>query len=586
MISSRLKILFLTFLILSSTLTLLPSINCATNGGTLICGYFGFETVHPLNPLAATFQSDFAVLSMVYDSLVQYDKDLNLIAGLAYQWYVSSDGLNYTFKLFDNVSWSDGVAFTSNDVKFTFKVMIEQSVFWAWNFAPIAVYNESSPTGLSFDPSAIVLPDNYTVTFLLSYPYAPFMSYLASQAIIPQHVYDGYDDLYTNDAIFNENHVGTGPFIYSENVRGDHITLTANDRYHLGRPHVDKIVIKAFSNMITEEIALRKGEINVIEGIPPWDVPSLSSAVPIKVATSPWCKYDYIGLNLNEAHLSNKLVRQAIATAIDLEEISKVVYYGYATTANQPIPPAMVIDNVDYYNHSIPNPAFPYNQSYAKQLLTLAGYEGSPRFEVRLYTVSGNEIWSRIAQIVKQRLSDIGINVEITSYESATYNDKIFNKKDFDMYIGGWGFIPPDPDNIYYLFHSQGFYNNVGYNNSQVDDLLTTGQSEVDPTTRAQIYKNASSIIAEDLPYIFIAYPMYICAWRGVDGISPNKAQGISYGIMSGYNLRNAYLTQESSWWQSSTLIGFIVAIAAFAVLASIYAIYRVARKTPAAPLI
>jgi peptide/nickel transport system substrate-binding protein len=250
--------------------------------------------------------------------------------------------------------------------------------------------------------------------------------------------------------------------------------------------------------------------------------------------------YIYLGFNLKNPIFSDKRVRQAIAHAINKDEIVNGVLLGLGKPATGPFKPGTWA-----YNPNVKQ--FPYDPAKAKALLAEAGWKDSDGdgildkdgrpfiFEITLN--QGNEVRRKSAEIIQQRLAGIGIRVKIRTVEWSAFLKEFINKRKFEATILGWT-IPMEPD-LYNVWHSSKTgpdeLNFVSYKNGEVDDLLEKGRSTFDRRERKDAYDRIQEILAEDLPYIFLyvpdAMPIFSARFRGIEP----APIGIGYNFIKWY---------------------------------------------------
>jgi peptide/nickel transport system substrate-binding protein len=194
-----------------------------------------------LNPAITTQGGVHLVCGSIFSGLVAHDFDLNPVPDVAESWEVSPDGRTYTFHLARDIEFHDGVALTSEDVRFTFEEMLLK-------------YHSRTRTSIGDNLRRILTPDAHTVVFEFERPYAAFLQLLdvTNAPVMPKHLYKGTDPL-TNP--HNTRPVGSGPFKFQEWLKGDHLTLTKNEKYFKkGKPYLDRIVYKALRSLHTHSL--------------------------------------------------------------------------------------------------------------------------------------------------------------------------------------------------------------------------------------------------------------------------------------------------------------------------------------------
>lgn len=430
----------------------------------------------------------------IYDQLVQVDIDTRIKPELAKSWDISTDGLVYTFHLFDNVSWHDGVRFTSADVKFTFEALL--------NAGPAA-------NGYSYVSmiKTIATPDDYTVVVTLKNPDAGFLYglgvWMGVTHMIAKHIYEG-TDWRTNNATTNHP-IGTGPYKFLEYVHGGHYTLVANENYHLGRPYLDKLIYKIIPDVAVQQGALTSGEVGYMMDNPPFsELPGLMSNPNLRVVLrSVGTDQALLIFNMLKPPLDNVKVRDAIAYALNRTEINKIAFNGLCTPATGAY--SRTYPGLEWaYNSEAKLPD--YNTTKAEELLDEAGYpRGSDGTRFSL-TISPAMLWREFefaSLNIKQQLSKVGINVNLEMTDYSSWWDKVHNRRDFDMALYEF-YAAPDPFMMGMYLKSGEFDNMMGYNNSRVDELIDLGRAILDQATRKQYYYEIQQHVIEDMPYIYL----------------------------------------------------------------------------------
>jgi len=511
--------------------------NTPAYGDTLIEGVIGEPSI--LIPMLAGDSASHDVAGLIFNGLVKYDKDLTLVGDLAESWEISRDGLVITFKLKKGVRWTDGVEFTAEDVLFGYKTIID----------------EKTPTAYSEDfkqvRKAEVL-DRYTFRVTYDRPFAPALSSWGNLPILPKHLLEGKD---ITKSELGRKPIGMGPFKLVAWTPGQEVILEANPDYFEGRPYIDRYIYRIIPDPATMFLELQAGGIDWM-GLTPIQY-TRQTLTPFfeknfNKFRYPVFSYTYLGFNLClrrdesgkciERHpwFGDKRVRQAIAYAIDKEEIVDGVLFGLGRPATGPYVP-----NTWPYNPDVKR--YEYNPEKAKSLLEEAGWkdrdgdglldkDGRP-FEFTILTNMGNTLRMKTATIIQWRLAMIGIKVNIRALEWSTLINEFIDKRRFEAVVLGWS-IGLDPDQ-YDIWHSsktrEKEFNFVSYANPEVDELLERGRRTFDIDERKKAYFRIQEILAEELPYIFLyvpdALPIVHARFRGIEP----APIGIGYNIHRWY---------------------------------------------------
>ncbi|MHB9073805.1 MAG: peptide-binding protein [Desulfobaccales bacterium] len=478
-----------------------------------------------LLPPLASDASSAGIIGLIYNGLVKYDGDLNLVGDLAESWDISADGLTITFHLRHGVKWQDGAPFTAKDVLFTYQVMVDPKTPTAYSGDYLQVKKAEAP-------------DDYT--FRVTYP-QPFAPALGSWglAIMPQHLLQGQD---ITKSPLGRHPVGTGPYIFKEWKTGQMIGLDYNPNYFEGRPYLNGYLYRVIPDLATMFLELKSGNLDRM-GLTPMQY-TRQTAYPKfdrlykKYRYMPF-SYIYLGYNLRDPRFADRRVRQALTHAINKSELIDGVLMGLGEQAYGPYKPGTW-----FYNPDVPK--FPYDPAIAKALLAEAGWhpnaegiltkDGKP-FEFTILTNQGNDTRVRTAEIIQRRLHDIGILVKIRTVEWAAFLKQFIEKGRFDAVLLGWNTgLDPDQFDIWSSTKTKpGELNFVGYKNPQVDALLSEGRHTFDREKRRQAYFKFQEILAEDQPYTFLFVPDALPAIsRRFHGIKP-AAAGIDYNFIKWY---------------------------------------------------
>lgn len=493
-------------------------------GDSLVEGTIGEPST--LIPVLASDSASHSVAALIYNGLVKYDKNLNLTGDLAERWEISPDGLTITFHLRRGVKWHDGHEFTSRDVLYTYKTIIDPKT-------PTA-YAEDFLQVKSAEADG---PYRFRVTY--ARPFAPALASWGT-GILPSHLLSGKDITKSELA---RKPVGTGPYRFSEWVAGQKLVLESFHNYFEGRPYIDRRIFRIIPDTSTMYMELKAGGLDMMNLTPvqykrQTDTPDFLER--FNKFSYPVPSYTYLGYNLKNPLFSDKRVRQAITCAINKEELVQGVLFGLGQAGHTPFQPGTWANNPDLR-------PFPYDPARAEKLLAEAGWvrsghdgmimkDGKP-FTFTILTNQGNEQRIKTAQIVQYRLKKLGIDVRIRVLEWASLLTNYIDTRNFDVVLMGWS-ISQDPDQ-YDIWHSSKTgpkeLNFIGYKNPEVDRLIVEGRGTFDRKKRQQCYFRMQEIIAEDQPYTFLyvpaALPVISSRFRGIE---PAPA-GIGHNFIKWY---------------------------------------------------
>jgi len=479
----------------------------AKYGGNLIFGGNSHPTT--LNPNLQNEPGCNDVAGSVYSKLVVIDfgvtSGVQPYGDLARKIEVSEEGKIYTFHLFENVKFHDGKPLTSADVKYTYEEIIKNK-FPAYGYFLRFV-------------DKIETPDAYTVRLVLKEPNGAFLSQMAMAAlwyasILPKHLYEG-TDWKTNP--YNEKPIGSGPYKFKEWVKGSHVTLVRNEEWFRGRPYLDSIALRIIPDKVAGYNAFRAGEIHELRGLnhlPSYaEIPVLNKTAGLRLShiASPYDRCIYF--NLKKEPWNNIKVREAIAYAINREEVSKLGFFGT-------YPPLYYVGAFhmgDYLDKNLKFPSF--DSKKAEQLLDEAGFGRKAdgwRFKADFYN-SPYADDTAVAEVVTEQLKKIGIDINRVQLDLGTWLGKV-TKLEHDMTVY-WVNYGADPASYADHFRAGGARNFMGYNNSRVNELLDKAVRFFDPEKRKPYYYDVQKILLEEKPWIPILNAQYFNAawedWKG-----------------------------------------------------------------------
>ena len=494
-------------------------------GDSIIIGSIGDAS--NLIPMLASDSVSFDVAAYIYNGLVEYDKDYNIIGSLAESWEISEDNLTITFHLRDDVIWQDGEPFTSEDVMFTYELIIDENTPTAYAQKYLLVTEARTP-------------DPYTFIVTYDEPLAPALISWGALQILPKHLLEGVNII---ESDLSRNPVGTGPYTFGEWKTGESIILNSFYDYFLGGPYIDRIIYRIIPDTATMFLELRAGGVDWM-GLSHIQYKHQTDDDAFKKSFHKYeylsDGYAYLGFNMNDEKFSDVRVRKAISYAIDKQEIIDVVLLGLGEIATGPYKPGTWVYNPDVEGYD-------YDPERARELLAEAGWtdtdgdgivdkDGIP-FTFTIITNQGNDLRAKTAEIIQGRLADTGIEVKIRIIEWAAFLSEFVDPRNFEAVILGWNILQ-DPD-LYNVWHSSktgpGELNHINYRNSEVDMLLEEGRKIYDQDERKVYYDRIQEILADEAPYVFLYVPYALPVVHArFHGIEPAPA-GISYNFIEWY---------------------------------------------------
>lgn len=461
---------------LLTLITLTSSLALADDKNTLIVAQSA--EAKTMDPAASNDVPSHRVFLNIYDTLIQRDKEGNLVPALAESWE-QLDPLTLKLNLRKGVKFHNGNDFKANDVVFTLNRAKE------------------APALMSFfgDIDKIEAIDDYCIKITTKKPFGPLVNYLAHKgaSILDEEtvILAGKD--------YAQHPIGTGPYQFVSWRSGDRIILKANPNYFGGKPLTENIIFRVITEGTNRTIALETKEVDIAYEIDPIDIQFVKNNSNLVLLEHPAININYLGFNNQKTPFNKEEVREAIAYAIDIPSIIQAVYLGAATPANSPVAPG-----VPGYNSN--TKSYKQNIKKAKELLTKAGYPNGFKAKISL---NDSGVRKNIAIILQDQLKQIGIDLEVEIIEWGAYLDKLARGEQ-DMFLLGWASSPDCDSALYALFHSKHHGsggNRTYYSNSKVDELLDLARASTNQDERNKYYGEIQTIIQEELPMFVLVYP-------------------------------------------------------------------------------
>jgi len=422
------------------------------------------------------------VHQLLYSSLLRIDENLRVVPDLAtsLEW---PDPATYVVTIPDGVTFHDGRALTVKDVAFTFRRFLDPAFV-------------SGRKGAYRSLTAVDILDDHRVAFRLTEPSASFPVNLV-MGIVPEGT----------GAEAARQPIGSGPYKLAAYIPDESTTLAPFADYHRGAPRNAGLVLRVIPDETMRGLELRKGSIDmVVNDLSPDIVAGLRKSADVQVVTALGTDYAYMGFNLRDPMLQDRRLRQAIGYAVDTTAIVDHLRQGLAAPAVGIVPPMSWAHNRNTFR-------FTRDLDKARALLDEAGYpdpDGDgprPRLTLSLKT-STAEAYRLQAAVIQQQLSEVGIALELRSYEFATLFADVI-RGNVQLYTLQWVGVT-DPDMLRRVFHSSQVppagFNRGYYKNPEVDRLIDAATGTLSESERGVLYAKVQEIIANDAPYISLWY--------------------------------------------------------------------------------
>ena len=470
-----------------------------------------------LIPTLASDAPSHEIGGWIHDGLVRLDKNLNTVPAMAESWTFSQDCLTLDFKLRQDVKWHDGKPFTAEDVVFTWQTIVHPKT--------PAPFKEKFLQIKSVDAL-----DPYTVRVTYPQPYARAVESW-QEYILPKHQLEPYvAEGKLRESPQNKLPIGTGAYRFKEWRSGEKVVLVANPDYYLGKPYLSRIVYRVIPSQATIFLELKArgvdySQLTAIQYMRQTEYPAFRRAY--QKFRYPGSSYTFFAFNLKDPRFADRRVRQAFAHAVNKQELVEGVAMGLAREVDGPMRPGS-------WAYTTRVKHFDFDPAQAKALLAEAGWsdrdgdglvedkDGKP-FAFTIRTNQGNDERKKIAEIIQQRLADVGVKAEIQIIDWASFIKEFVKPRKFEALVLGLG-SGTDPDQ-YVIWHSSQAgpdqMNRTGYTNPEVDALLERGRASCHQEQRIQYYHRIQEILAEDVPMLFLyvrdALPVVSSRVRGLD---------------------------------------------------------------------
>jgi peptide/nickel transport system substrate-binding protein/oligopeptide transport system substrate-binding protein len=450
-----------------------------------------------LDPALITDVQGGGISAKLFNGLVRFNENLDLMPDIAHSWKLSDDHMTYMFRLRRDVRFSNGRRVTAQDFKYSFERVLtpKTKAPLTWVLDRIEGANDFI-AGRAGSVSGIRVVNDHTLALKLQKPFGPFLSLLAmtSAYVVPR------EDVERLGQDFGTRPVGSGPYLLTEWKHGQFITLAAREDYFEGKPKLNGIFYRIIPEDLTAVMEFETGHLDVLQ-IPSSEYKRYTTdpAWRDQVYGRPGLNTYYLGLNCTRPPFNDIRVRQAVNMAVDRKHILNTVFEKRGVLAGGPIPPGLWKSRVLQQNRE----GYSYDPDKARNLIREAGAEGKT---IRIYITPDPEVLD-IIEVVQSYLSKAGLKAEIIQLDWSAFKQAV-NEGEPDAFWLSWWADYPDPENFLFpLFHSA----SVGPSGNQarcidpeLDHLIETAQQTMDEKLRYRLYRQAEDRIIKNAPWVFM----------------------------------------------------------------------------------
>ena len=467
-----------------------------------------------MNPFTFATTASNEILWLIYDTLLEYDIDLNPEPGLATRQSISADGKTFTYSLQPQARWHDGRPVTAADVQYTFEVTAKHNLGQAaWALADYA--------------SSQVIND-HTIVIRYKAPQAFDPAMLI--AIVPQHIFGPMSP--SKILSYNNPHpIGSGPFMFNKWVTGQYLQVNRNPHWWGKAPKASSIIWNQYDNSDVMVQALVAGQLDILTEVPPVLFDSLTGKSNVKPVEMESFSFHHIGFNVsrNPKSKGNRLlldptIRRALAYSLDREQLVALALAGRGIPASVQLPPSF-----GAWQEKIPaDQQFNNNPGKARRLLDAAGYKvgsggvrtdrhGAP-LSFRLIAIQTTDEDVLAGQIFVKAAEAVGIKLTLDTLDNTTLGNVVYNAAapNWDIFIWGWDSASPDPDYLLSvdLTSQIGGNNDVFYSNPTYDRIYAQQAVQMNLARRRTLVHELQKIFYDDAAYCIMWYQSKLQAYR------------------------------------------------------------------------
>ncbi|MDR2033913.1 MAG: peptide-binding protein [Helicobacteraceae bacterium] len=455
-----------------------------------------------LNPLLATDSVSGELSGWLFDGLLKYDKNANIIGDIAESWRFI-DEKTIVFNLRRDRFWHDGKPVTARDAVFTYETAVSDRLAtpYASNYRMI---------------ESVEASDDFTFIVRYKAPYFKTLEMWLSP-LIPKHALENDPDLMTSS--FNSRPIGNSYYRLDELVISRNVELNAFAGYKPRPPLIDKIIFEYVQEPSVEFLKLKSRSLHIgaLDAMQLYRQIDEDFKKDYQIVETSSFAYSYLGFNLRNPKFQNPKTREALSYALDRQKLIDILFFGRAKICD-----GTILEGALGYNPEVKSPK--QDIAKARKLLAEAGYDETNPLTIEISTNTGNATRMYAAQIIQSQLAEAGVIVKLRVMEWQAFLSRVVHARNFEMILMGWTVpLMPDPFTIWHSSSDKaGGFNFVGYRNEEVDRLIELAERTSDRNEVARLFREFSAVIARDNPYLFLYVPNSIAAIsRKIEPIEP-----------------------------------------------------------------
>ncbi len=468
-------------------------------GGNVVVGIT--QDLDSLDPHKMAYAGTREVLFNVFEGLVKPDSNGDLLPAVASEYSISDDAKVYTFTLRDGITFQDGSAVTVDDIVYSIKR-----------------YAETPGAASAFSNlEDVVAVDDKTVEVHLVEPSTEFLANLTC-AIVPQ----------ANEANFDTQPIGTGPFKFVSYTAGQSFKVEAYDGYwQENMPYLDSVEFKFIADTDTAVTQLNAGTVDVYQYLTSDQAATLSKDFNVLEGSVNYVQ----GMFLNNSYepFSNVKVRQAMCYAVDRDQINDFLFDGKSHIIGTNMIPAFT----KYYNADTEK-TYTRDVQKAKELLAEAGYADG--FELTITVPNNYAPHEGTAEVIVENLKEVGINATINLVEFNTWYEEVYKNKEYQATV-----VAVDgtlaPGSWFSKNKSDASNNFTNYNNAEFDKVYAEAMATTDDAQKVALYKQLQQILADDAASVYVQDPANLTAVNA-------KLAGYEFFPVSAQDMSTVYFTE------------------------------------------